>query len=41
MFASKITMFQETLQFRSTIMLYFNKHNVMKVTGRMPPPLTW
>jgi hypothetical protein len=34
-------MFQEPLQFRSTIVLCYNKQIVMKVTSRMPSPLTW
>jgi hypothetical protein len=34
-------MFQEALQFRSAIVLYYNKQNVVKVIGQVPPPLTW
>ncbi len=34
-------MFQEALQFHSTIVFYYIKHINVKVTGWVPPPLTW
>jgi hypothetical protein len=34
-------MFQEALQFRSTIVLCYNKQIVMKIIGQMPPFLIW
>jgi hypothetical protein len=33
-------MFQEALQFRFTIVIYYNKQIVIKIIGQMPPPLT-
>jgi len=34
-------MFQEALQFHSTIMLCYNKHTIMRVISSVPPLLTW
>jgi hypothetical protein len=34
-------MFQEALQFRSTIVLCYNKQIVMRIIGQMPPLLIW
>jgi hypothetical protein len=34
-------MFQEALQFRFAIVLCYNKQIVVRVTGRVLPPLTW
>jgi hypothetical protein len=34
-------MFQEALQFQSTIMFCYSKQTIMRITGQMPPPLTW
>jgi len=33
-------MFQEALQFRSTIVFHYNKQTIMKVIGQVSPPLT-
>jgi hypothetical protein len=33
--------FKETLQFKEAIILCYNKQNIMRMTTRMPPPLTW
>jgi len=40
-FTSKIILFQEALQFKATIILCYNQQTIMKVIGRVPPPLTW
>ncbi len=34
-------MFQEALQFCSTIVFYYSKQIIVRVISRMPPPLTW
>jgi hypothetical protein len=34
-------MFQEALQFCSTIVLCYNKQTTMRFIGRVPSPLTW
>jgi hypothetical protein len=34
-------MFQEALEFQSTIVLCYNKQIAIRVTSRMPAPLTW
>jgi hypothetical protein len=40
-FADRVIMFHETLQFRTTIVLCYNKKTIVKVIGIMPPPLTY
>jgi hypothetical protein len=40
-FASKVIMFQEALQFCSNIAFYYSKQIVVRVIGRIPPPLSW
>jgi hypothetical protein len=34
-------MFQEALQFHYAIMFCYSKHTTVRVTSRVPPPLTW
>jgi hypothetical protein len=34
-------LFQEALQFKATIILCYNQQTIVKVIGRVPPPLTW
>ncbi len=34
-------MFQEALQFKDVIILYYNRHNIVRICGRVPPFLTW
>jgi hypothetical protein len=34
-------MFEEALQFHSTIVVCYNKQTIMRVINQMPPPLTW
>ncbi len=40
-FASKSIMFQQALQFKDIIILYYNKQNSIIISERMPPLLTW
>jgi phage gp36-like protein len=39
--ASKIILFQEALQYKKTIILYYNNQNYVKMNARVPPILTW
>jgi hypothetical protein len=41
MFVSKIIIFQEALQFKNVISFCYNKQNVIKINGRVPPNFTW
>jgi hypothetical protein len=41
MFASKVIIFQEALQFRSIIVLCYSKQTTMRVSSQVPPPLNW
>jgi hypothetical protein len=34
-------MFQEALQFKGVIIFYYNKHNIVKISGEVPFFLTW
>jgi hypothetical protein len=34
-------MFQEALQFEDVIILCYRRQNIVKISGRMPPFLTW
>jgi hypothetical protein len=34
-------MFQEALQFKGVIIFYYNKHNIVKISGKVPFFLTW
>lgn len=38
---AKVFMFQETRQFWEIIVLPHNKQTIVKLIGRMPPPLIW
>jgi hypothetical protein len=40
-FVNKIILFQKVLQFKDAIMHCYNKQNLVKITTRVPPPLTW
>ncbi len=40
-FPSKIIMFQEALQFKDAIILYYIKENIVKIIGKVPLLLTW
>jgi hypothetical protein len=39
--ANKIITFQEALQFKDSIILCYNMQNNVKISGRVPPLLTW
>jgi len=41
MFVSKIIIFQEALQFKNSISFCYNKKNVIKINGKVPPIFTW
>jgi len=41
MFANKINMFQEVLQFKHVFILCDNKHNTIKISGKVSPTFTW
>jgi hypothetical protein len=34
-------MFKKDLQFQYAIVLYYNKHTIVRIIGLMPPPLIW
>ncbi len=34
-------MFQEALQFKVVIILYYSRQNIVRISGRVPPLLTW
>jgi hypothetical protein len=34
-------MFQKVLKFKDVIILCYNKHNIVKISGRVLPFLTW
>lgn len=40
-FVSKVIIFQEALQFKEIIILFYNLQNNMKMIGKVPPLLTW
>ncbi len=40
-FASKTILFQKALQLKATIILCYSQQTIVKVTGHVPPPLTW
>lgn len=40
MFVSKIIIFQEALQLKNVISFCYNKQNVIKINGRVPPIFT-
>jgi hypothetical protein len=40
-FTNIIILFQEALQFKATIVLYYNRQTTMRVTNCVPSPLTW
>jgi len=40
MFASKVIMFQETLQIWPNIVLCYKRQTIVRVISKMPPPLT-
>jgi hypothetical protein len=34
-------MFQEALQFKDVISLCYNRYNIVRISGKVPPLLTW
>jgi hypothetical protein len=34
-------MFQEALEFKDAIILCYNKQNIFRINGKVPPFLTW
>jgi len=40
-FVSKIILFQKVLQFKDAIMHSYSKQSLVRMTTRVPPPLTW
>jgi hypothetical protein len=40
-FASKVMLFQETLQYCETIVSYYNRQTTIMINACVSPPFTW